>query len=56
MTVICSHVFREGNCCADKLATLGHEVMDTIWYTTMPSSLAVDFTRDINGLPNNRFP
>jgi len=56
MTVICSHVFREGNCCADKMASLGHDVTDTIWYTTMPSSLAIDFSRDRNGLPNYRFP
>lgn len=56
LTVICSHVYREGNCCADKLATLGHEVTDTIWYTTLPSPLAVDFTRDRNGLPSYRFP
>ena len=49
MTIICSHVFREGNCCADKLASLCHVVTNTIWYTTMPSSLADDFTRDRNG-------
>jgi hypothetical protein len=24
MMVICSHIFQEGNCCADKLAFLGH--------------------------------
>ena len=56
MTVICSHVFREGNYCADKLASLGHDVTDNTWYTTMPSSLAAHFSRDRNGLPNYRFP
>lgn len=24
--VISSHIFREGNCCADRLASLGHSV------------------------------
>ena len=54
--MLCSHIFREGNCCADKLASLGHVLTDTVWYTTMPSSLAADFSRDRNGLPNYCFP
>jgi len=56
MMVLCSHIFWEGNCCADKFASLGHVWNDTVWYTTMPSSLAVDFSRDRNGLPNYYFP
>jgi len=56
MLVICSYIFREENCCADKLAFLGHSLTDTIWYDFMPTPLAADFTRDINGLPNYRFP
>jgi hypothetical protein len=56
LMVICSHIFREGNCCADTLASLGHALTDTTWYTTMPSSLVADFARDINGLHNFRFP
>jgi len=56
LLVICSHIYREGNCCADALATLGHDMHDTTWFRTMPVSLSVDFTRGINGLPNYRFP
>jgi len=56
MMVHCSHIFQEGNCCANKLASLGHVLIDTVWYTNMPSSLAADFSRDRNGLPNYRFP
>jgi hypothetical protein len=26
-----SHIFREGNCCADQLASLGHSTQDTAW-------------------------
>jgi len=29
LMVICSHIFREGNCCADGFATLGHAQTDT---------------------------
>jgi hypothetical protein len=54
--VICSHIYREGNCCAGALASLGHELPDTTWFHIMPVSLSIDFTRDRNGLPNYRLP
>ena len=38
ISVLCSHIFREGNCCADKLALLGHSLTDTLWFDTMPPS------------------
>jgi len=56
LMIICSHIFREGNCCADGLADMGHAVTDTSWFTTLPPLLLADFTRDMNGLPNYRFP
>jgi len=56
LLVICSHIYREGNCCADALATSGHCMTHTTWFDIMPASLSVDFTRDIHGLPNFRFP
>ena len=56
LSIICTHIYREGNCCADALATMGHDLLDTTWFHTMPAALAVDFTRDRNGLPNFRFP
>jgi len=55
LLLICSHIYREGNCCADVLASLGHELLDTTWLHVMPVSLSFDFTRDRNGLPNFRF-
>ena len=55
LMVICSHIFREGNCCADKLASFGHALTDTIWYSSLPLSLSTAFARDRNGLPNYRF-
>jgi len=54
--VICSHIYREGNCCADALASLGHELPDTTWFHIMPVSLSIDFNKDRNGLPNYILP
>jgi len=54
--VISSHIFREGNCCSDKLASMGHAAHDTIWLTTLPPALNYDFFRDKVGMPNYRFP
>jgi len=45
----------EGNCCADGLAAMGHDITDTTWFNTLPSSLLADFARDRHGLPNYRF-
>jgi len=56
MNAVCFHIFREGNCCADLLACLGHDLSDTDWFDILPPLLAFDFFRDRNGLPNYRFP
>jgi len=56
LMVICSHIYREGNCCADALAALGQNVTSDTWFQSMPATLSVDFARDRNGLPNYRFP
>jgi len=53
--IISSHIFREGNGCVDTMASLGHNLTVT-WYYSMSASLAVDFARDRHGLPNYRFP
>jgi len=54
--VISSHIFREGNCCADKLAYLGHSIVGAIWLDNLPTDLWLDFFRDRCGLPNCRLP
>lgn len=33
---ISSHIYREGNCCAGKLANHAHNITDDIWFATMP--------------------
>jgi len=35
MQILSSHIFREGNGCADKLACHGHAVTDLVWWGTM---------------------
>jgi len=54
--VISSHIYREGNCCADILAALGHSMVGEVWLDTLPEELKIDFFRDRCGLPNYRFP
>ena len=43
LQLLFSHVFREGNSCADKLATLGHDCYDFSWWHTIFVSLLGDF-------------
>ena len=54
--VISSHIFREGNSCADTLADRGHVIQGSVWFDTLPAGLHMDFYRDRTGLPNYRFP
>jgi len=53
---LCSYVYREGNCCADRLANYGHSITGTVWLGSLPQSLSVDFFHGGVGLPNYRFP
>jgi len=55
LMMICSYIYREGDCCADTMAALGKTVTSNTWFQTMPASLSIDFARDRNGLPNYRF-
>lgn len=43
MQLLFSHVFREGNSCADKLAALGHDCYDFSWWDFIPVSLLGTF-------------
>ena len=54
--VISSHIYREGNSCADKLAFLGHSAIGAVWLDRLPTVLSLDFFRDRCGLPNYRLP
>ncbi|XP_019431606.1 PREDICTED: uncharacterized protein LOC109338757 [Lupinus angustifolius] len=55
MDCIVSHVYREGNSCADKLAIYGlHHKIFSLW-NFVPNFLLEDFSRNRMGLPNYRF-
>jgi len=53
---ISSHIFREGNYCADKLANRGHFIQGSVWLDSLLTELHLDFFCDRVGLPNYRFP
>jgi hypothetical protein len=53
--VISSHIFREGNSCANKLAALDHSIFGEIWLDILPDEVKIDFYRGRYGLPNYRF-
>lgn len=50
-----SHIYREGNNCADKLANFGTTIHGMVWWDLAPSFILHDFSRDRTGLPNYRF-
>jgi ribonuclease HI len=54
--VITSHIFREGNCCADSLANLGHSIQGTVWFSVLPQTIQTNFFLDRTGFPRSRMP
>ncbi|XP_058742332.1 uncharacterized protein LOC131614798 [Vicia villosa] len=50
-----SHIFREGNSCADALANLGLSLSDYTCFSSIPSFLRTDFVKNRLGLPFFRF-
>jgi ribonuclease HI len=45
------HIFREGNHCADKLASLGITLTDFTWWNTAPMIISKDLVSNRHGLP-----
>ena len=51
-----THIFREGNVCADKLANLGFIHIESFhWYNRLPASLFLEFFMNRYSLPMYRF-
>lgn len=50
-----SHIFREDNSYADKIASLGFSVDRLHWWDTIPRIISEDFFRNRISLPNYRF-
>ncbi|CAJ2650982.1 unnamed protein product [Trifolium pratense] len=51
MSFIISHIYREGNHCADKLANLGLSLQGFTWWTSAPVEIREDLTRNRLGFP-----
>jgi len=50
-----SHIYREGNHCADQLANIGLAISSHFWYTDVPPQIVAEFSRNKTGFPNFRF-
>jgi hypothetical protein len=55
MSVIVSHIFRESNHCADKLANIELPISDCIWFDQCLALIKEDFIKNRIGLPYFRF-
>src|ERR1044072_5737997 len=57
MLFVVSHIFREGNTCADSLANVGlnSHVNLLVWWNSVPDFLLDEYTRNRLGMPNFRF-
>jgi ribonuclease HI len=49
-----SHIFKEGNVCADILASMGHSLVAFNWWDSLLLVLRDDFLRDKLGVPSYR--
>jgi hypothetical protein len=52
-----SHVYREGNACADGMANIGLALPPNsfVWHTSIPDGIREEYSRNRLGLPNYRF-
>jgi ribonuclease HI len=57
MRFVVSHIYREGNSCADGLANIGLHMssFDLFWSDSIPDSIRGEYTRNRLGMPNFRF-
>ena len=55
MDFVVTHIYKEGNHCADKLANLGLTSTEMVWLTNVHLSITDDFARNKLGQPCFRF-
>ena len=55
MNFILSHIYREGNNCADSLANLGLGSDGFLWWQDAPNIIRQDLVKNMLGMPNYRF-
>ncbi|XP_058759807.1 uncharacterized protein LOC131633112 [Vicia villosa] len=52
---VVSHIYREGNSCADTLASLGLNITSSTYFASIPICLRADFVKNRIGMPFYRF-
>lgn len=57
MRFCASHIYREGNTCADKLANFGLSLssLDLFWFDSIPAFVSEEYNRNRLGMPNFRY-
>lgn len=55
MHFVYSHVYREGNVCADKLANFGTTISSLVWWNSIPDFIKDDFFFDRISYTKYRF-
>lgn len=55
MNFLLTHIYREGNHCADKLANLSLSISDYMWWSSTPVNIREDLVKNRLGLPYYRF-
>ena len=55
MNFLITHIFREGNCCADRLANIAMSCNSILWMNEIHLQVRADYIRDRLGLPCYKF-
>ncbi|XP_019432708.1 PREDICTED: uncharacterized protein LOC109339679 [Lupinus angustifolius] len=55
MNWVATHIYREGNTCADQLANFGLSIQNIEWWNHAPSFILDEVNRNRLNLPNSRF-
>jgi len=55
MSFLATHIYREGNNCADALANIGLNLDHLTIWTQLPASISSHFAQNRLGMPSYRF-
>lgn len=55
MNFMVSHIYREGNVCADALANIGLNIIGFAWWQEAPSNIRKEVVNNMLGMPNYRY-
>jgi len=55
MNFLITHIYREGNSCADIMANVGLALSSFVWFPSLPNCIRHDYGRNRLGMPSFRF-